>query len=323
MEHGIATWQSEAWLADATAWVDAHVTRTGPLELGRLRPWAGVWKVPSEQGLLWLKAMSPVTGFEAALYPLLVRAAPGAVLEPVAVDVERGRLLLPDGGTPLPEAVPRDELLAAMATELRRYGELQRAVAPHADALVALGVPDMRVARLPARLDEACAKVAPWADAHGTPDERATLARVAAMGDEVRAWCDALAALPGEASIDHNDLHPFNVLVGADGRRIVYDWGDSAVAHPFTSLLVVREFFVRELRATPADLDVLRDAYLGAFADLGEHAALVRAVELACRLANIARALTWHRLLDGLDGMADGFARAPYDCLATLTAGAP
>ena len=40
-----------------------------------------------------------------------------------------------------------------------------------------------------------------------------------------------------------------------------------------------------------------RDAYLGEFRDLGPHAELVATLELACRVAKVARALTWERAL--------------------------
>jgi hypothetical protein len=306
-------------IEELTAWVDEHVARTGPIENFRVRPWASVWRVPTDAGLHWLKTMSAVTGFEAGLYAVLVRVAPGDVLHPAAVDVQRRRLLLPDGGRPLLEAVPRDDLYDALATELRRYGALQRAVAPHVDDLLAAGVPDMRVERLPERLVEACEAVRPWARSRGTIDDRATLDRVAGMGDEVRAWCAELAALPGGASIDHNDLHPYNVLEDDRGHRTVYDWGDAAIAHPFASLLVPLVFCRDQLGATPSQLDAVRDAYLAAFADWGSHDELVHTADLACHLGKIARALTWQRLLSAMPEMADGFDRAPYTTLAALT----
>jgi hypothetical protein len=40
-----------------------------------------------------------------------------------------------------------------------------------------------------------------------------------------------------------------------------------------------------------------RDAYLEVFADLAPHQELVETLALACRVAKIARALTWERAL--------------------------
>ncbi len=57
--------------------------------------------------------------------------------------------------------------------------------------------------------------------------------RVAAMRPTYRGWCERLAASPVPASIDHNDLHAWNILAG----ERFYDWGDAVVAHPFASML--------------------------------------------------------------------------------------
>ena len=77
-----------------------------------------------------------------ALYELLARAVPEHVLAPIAADASRGWMLLPDGGPSLGER-------ARAAASWRRswwrrsaqYGRLQRALAPHVDELLALGVP--------------------------------------------------------------------------------------------------------------------------------------------------------------------------------------
>ena len=67
---------------------------------------------------MWLKAAGPGTGFEAGLYDVLKRAAPAHVLEPIAIDLTRGWMLLPDGGVPLGEQVSGRALIDAMADVL-------------------------------------------------------------------------------------------------------------------------------------------------------------------------------------------------------------
>ncbi len=120
---------------------------------------------------------------------------------------------------------------------------------------------------------------------------------------ELPAWLDETGIC---ASLDHNDLHPGNVVGCADRPRF-YDWGDSVVAHPFTSLLTVYDAFPAAAHAR------LRDAYLGEF---GEPAALGPAAALACRAGNVVRALVWARAL-GAD--ADPrFADAPFAYLRRL-----
>jgi hypothetical protein len=190
----------------------------------------------------------------------------------VALDVARGWLLLPDGGPTLERDV------GALAEGMRHYARLQRAAAPRVVELLDGGVPDMRPQRLVERFDEALV-------AAGSP---APLA--AARGDVVR-WSAALAEAPGAASIDHNDLHPGNLL---DGGRRVFDWGDAVIAHPFACLLMPLGYARSVLDADPAPV---LDAYLDEYADLGSRSELVATAELAGRLAAIARAHTWERAL--------------------------
>ena len=186
---------------------------------------------------MWLKATGPEVAFEVRLYELLVRVAPERVLTPLATDPARGWLLLPDGG---PSLADRGIDIAAA---LPVYARLQLDLAPHLEELLALGVADMRPAAMPERFEEAL-------EAIGGDD------RVAALRPAVADWCERLAASPVPASLDHNDLHAFNVLAG----ERFYDWGDAVVAHPFASHARAR--MGRYRRGGPRRL---RDAYLEPF----------------------------------------------------------
>ena len=245
---------------------EAGIARSGEVEQTRVRPWSTVLRAPTGAGTVWMKAAAPATAFEAPLYELLARVVPEHVLAPIALDTGRGWMLLPDGGP----TIGLGELPRALAA----YAHLQRALMPHAAEMLAAGVVDMRPAAMPGRFREALEAAGPGGR------------ELEAMEPRVAAWCDELAASPVRASLDHNDLHQLNVLGG--GTRF-YDWGDSVLAHPFAVALVPLGMLDGDARA--------RDAYLDAFADLGTRAELVRALELACRVAKIARTLVWERAL--------------------------
>ena len=296
--YGVAAWSSPAWIAGAVAWLDEQLAaagreRTGAVEQTRVRPWSTLIRAPTAGGDVWFKAAGPATAFETALVPLLARLAPGEVLTPIAADPVRGWLLLPDGGEPL----PADGFDAALA----RYGALQRGLAAHAGELLALGVPDMRPAVMPGRFREALDAVAAIASREDRPGDRELVARAAALEPEFADWC---ARLEGRgASLDHNDLHRWNVL--GDGR--FFDWGDAVVAHPFATLLV------------PVSLGADPGPYLDGF---GDRAALREEAELARRVATIARVLTWERALRSAweqgEALDERWTSAPAETLATL-----
>jgi len=76
------------------------------------------------------------------------------VLIPLAMDQARGWILLPDGGPTLGERTSGQELVDGLDAALMPYGRLQRALEPEVGAMLAVGVPDMRPAVMPARLRE-------------------------------------------------------------------------------------------------------------------------------------------------------------------------
>ena len=284
----------------AVAWIDAHVERTGEVEEVRVRPWATVLRAPTRSGPVWMKLSGAGTAFEVPLYRVLARVVPERVLTPIAVDVERAWLLLPDGGSSLGE---RDAGLDALVDALVEYGRLQRELEPAVEEMLALGVPDMRPPVMPARFHEALAA------AGGN-------AEVAAMEPEVIGWCERLAASPLPPSLDHNDLHPWNMLEGAR----YYDWGDSVIAHPFAAMLVPLGYV--QYRFGDEPLERARDAYLGVFADRASHDELVEALELACRVGKIARTLTWDRAIrtarEHGEAIDPDWATAPAETLERL-----
>jgi len=323
---GVALWGSAAWRAEALVWLDAElaargVARTGAVEQPHLRPWATALRVPTAAGVVWLKAAGPGTAFEVPLYRLLSRLAPEHVLAPLALDEARGWVLLPDGGVTLGAEASGEALPAALGSALAQYARLQRLLSAHTDELLAMGVADMRAARMPERFDQALAFCESHVARSGGSQERALLARVIAERPAFSARCRELEACPVPPSLDHNDLHPWNIFAAREGvPERVYDWGDSVIAHPFASLLVALGFVCRTLHAAAQDARVtrVRDAYLARFADLGSHEELVRSAELACHVGKVARALTWARAIAAEGDAAGPHAGAPLHWLGAV-----
>jgi hypothetical protein len=331
LDHGTGTevWSSAWWRELAVSWLDerlaaAGVQRTGQVEQPHLRPWATALKAPTSHGPVWLKAAGPTTAFEVGLYQLLQRVAPDHVLTPIAADTTRGWIVLPDGGPSLGDRLTGTDLVAALVAALPQYGQLQRDLAGHADSLLALGVTDMRASIMPRRFDEALEAVGRYVERRGNVADQTTYQQVAAMRGRFASWCARLADAPASPSLDHNDLHPWNILVAGaagSGQARFYDWGDSVVAHPFVSMLVPLGYMQHHLQVglDAPEILRLRDAYLAVFSDLAPPAELVEALELACRVGKVARALTWNRAVGALGyDEAGEYERAPLEELGSL-----
>lgn len=329
MEFGTALWSSPAWLASAVEWVDhrladAGLRRTGPAEQPRVRPWATAVRVPTDHGVHWLKACGPGTAFEVPVYGVLTDLVPDHVLRPLAADPGRGWILLPDGGSRLDERLAGPALGQALGAAVVQYGSLQRDLTAGVGRLLAAGVPDMRPAAMLDAFDRAVAATA--AAAAGHPQRAARHAAVSAARPRVREWCARLTGSAVPASLDHNDLHPGNIFSGPTPQDPVrfFDWGDAVVAHPFAAMLVPLGL-VRHLLGEPHGgrrFDAVRDAYLDHFRPLAPDEDLRATLDLACRVASIARALTWLRAIGAAaeqdDPAAERFRDAPLDTLASV-----
>jgi aminoglycoside phosphotransferase (APT) family kinase protein len=317
----VDAWSSPEWPREATEWLDARldesgIARTGEVELFHSRPWATVLRAPTSQGDVWLKASGPETAFEAGLYRVLAEVVADSVPRPIAIDAERGWLLLEDGGPTLASAA---QATPGLERAVAAYARLQRRIAPRARELLAIGVPDMRAEAMPARFDEALAAVSGYVEKAGSAAEE-TYARLEDLRPTYASWCERLAETPGTASVDHNDLHPENILIGEGGAVRFYDWGDAVVAHPFASMMLPLGYAQEHLG--DATVTRVRDAYLSEFDDLAPHDELVATLERARTVAKVARALTWKRALAaaGPEGL-DRYGDAPLRALASIFEG--
>jgi hypothetical protein len=271
--------------AAAEEWIRAHVEPVGAIETAHERPWSTVLRVPLADGVAWSKECAPVQAFEPRLSAQLFARWPDRVAEVLGHDEERAWLLLADAGTPIGVyGNPPEAWLAVLPP----YAELQRGEAVHAHEHLAHGVPDLRLATLPARYNALLQRELPL-----DGDEIDRLRRFAPRLAEL---CDELAAHDLPETIQHDDLHMANVYAQGEGLRVL-DWGDSSISHPFASLVVTFRFLEEITKLPPDDpwFPRLRDAYLEPWGrDLTETFAL------AFRVGTFAHCIAWMRQRDHL-----------------------
>ena len=288
--------QAQSWIATTLA--DRRVAIAGGIEISRDRPWSRVARVPITDGQLWFKGNNTGTRYESGLARTLGALTPHQVLTPLAVDVERGWMLLPDGGQTLRSFTGDTFDEARWTSLLTRYAELQRAVAPHAADLLALGVPDVRPQLLPelfaGLLDD------PYVVASVSTENLAALRGWQPTIDKLSARLASCGIAP---SIQHDDLHTNNVFADADGGLRFFDFGDASVAHPFGSMLVALRVVHHEAKLEHGDplLYRLRDVYLSAWTDVHDLAELQEICQDAITVTKISKALSYQRALVDAD----------------------
>lgn len=302
------SWKDPAFVDQIHAWIRSQVAVTGTIEQTHVQIWSTVFRVPTADGTLWAKA--PDHASEASLLQILAAARPDLVSEVVAIDTDRGWMLLRDAGTRLREILDVTPDLSHWESVLAGYAELQVVMMQHTDRMLAIGVPDFRLEGLPAR-------VASLLDAEeflmlDEPDGLSTDAReeLRAQLPEIAALCAELAAYGIGPSIQHDDLNDGNVFLGGGAYRIV-DWGDACVSHPFHTLTVTLRATAYRLDLVPGGAEILRlrDAYLEPFGAYRTRDELARAADIAYRTGTLARALAWQSYVA---------SRAPEDRLPDL-----
>ena len=261
--------------------MDQGVEPTSAIETVHDRPWSRVLRVPTAEGDLFLKQEHPMQAYEIPLVVALFERWPDRVPEVVAADTDRGWLLLRDGGANIAETGAVD----AFAHALRLYGELQVAETAHVDEFLAMGLRDLRI---PVVRD----LYEPFFERdHGLAPEEVT--RLLALAPKYRELSAQLEAFALPASIQHDDLHQWNIFVRGD-RVGIYDWGDSSVAFPLWSWLKA----VRAPREYGIDPEPVLTAYLSAWTQVAPEARLRKALQLALPIGQFAYAVQIRRQYD-------------------------
>jgi hypothetical protein len=293
-------WSEPAWLNDAETWIEGEVTRlglvrTGAVEQSHVRPWSTALRVPVAGGDLWFKANMQSLAYEAAVVSILRRGGRDQVPELLAVDLQRGWMLMADGGVLLRDVVARERSFHRWLDVLPLYAQLQIDAVRDVDAFVAAGVPLRGLDDLTSRYTSLLGEV------RGLTQEERT--RLRALQPDVQAMCDELAALEIPETIQHDDLHDGQVYVRQDDYTFA-DWAESCVSHPFFTMAVTLEgnlaWGLDDIQHS-LDVSPFADAYLEPFSRYGTPPRLRAALATALRLGWICRAITAQRWASALD----------------------
>ncbi len=306
--HRTAPWTLSGWKEQAEAWILAALekrglTVSGPIEQPHVRYWSTVLRVPTTNETLYFKATASMLLHEAGVTQLVTEIGGDAVPELLAVDTEKGWMLMRDAGQQMRNMVKEDGDIRHWQKALLVYGELQCRLCSHTEELLNRGVPDRRLQHLPALYEELLADtpVLCIGEKDGLTTEEYD--RLRALIPDIPRLCDeleSLAAVP--ETLDHNDLHDNNIFV-KEGRYQIADWGDCCVTHPFFSMVVVLRSAAHTLGLpdNAPELDTLYAAYLEPWSAYGTPEQLDAACRAALKLGTLGRVLNWYNVIRNLD----------------------
>jgi hypothetical protein len=304
-------WYDPDWQKQAHQWIRSQAEQnsirlTGEIEQPHAYAWSTVMRVPSSAGMLFFKATAGETIFEIALTQKLAEWYPDCMPELVAVDVGRGWMLMRYGGEQLRASIRPTQDVKPWEPVITRYAEIQIGLVEHVDELLALGVPDHRLAALPGHYSRLLADEPSLMVDREKGLTSAELQQLQNLKPRFEQICRDLAAYGIPETLNNGDFHDGNVLV-KDGRITFFDWGDATLTHPFVSL---RTFFVSMEIALKLDdyapptpeMTALLNSYLERWESFASKERLLEAYILSRPVASIVKVLLWHQTISQLDG---------------------
>ena len=304
-------WHDPDWQKQAHDWIRSEAKRnsiqlTGEIEQPHAFAWSTVMRVPTNEGTLFFKATAPETIYEIALTQKLASWFPDCIPDLVAVDTTRGWMLMRDSGETLRGSIRPTKDVRSWEPVITKYAEVQIGLAEHVDEILALGIPDHRLAALPALYKQLLTDEESMMLDQEKGLTSADYHQLHYLTQRFEQICTDLAAFGIPESINHGDFHDGNVLV-KDGRITFFDWGDANVTHPFVSL---RTFFVSmeislELDdwAPPTpEMTALLNRYLERWERFGDKERLLTIYNLSRPVASIVKVLQWHQGITRMEG---------------------
>ena len=258
------------------AWADTllaerGLARTAPAEQVKTWNLSSLWRLPIQDGTVWLKHVPPFFGHEAAIIERLGGPSVSAL-----IGADGPRLVMRE----IPGEDMHDAGLPVLSRGLSILVGLQREWIGRVDELLALGLPDWRAPVLSALI----ADVVERTSAELSADDR-----VAEYG------------IPD--TIVHGDFGPGN-LRGDDRSLVILDWGDSGVGHPLLDQPAMFD------RAPIEAVEPLRDQWTAEWEAAVPGSDPRRAARLLAPVAAARQAVIYRKFLDNIEPSEHPYHRA-------------
>lgn len=256
--------------------------------------WAKVYQLATTRGYLYLKQIPEAFAIEPDLLLYLRSFFPALVPEVLAHNPDLRCFLMSDRGTPLKKQLAINVQLDLAREALKSYVVIQTGLISQIDSLMALGVPDWRLAKLPdlylKLLDDAEFLIQ---DGFTSNEQQ----HLISLHSRFAALCQQLAQYSIPETIEHSDFHENNILYQAQHLTII-DWGESVLSHPFFSLIsfLMNMMHTHQMNEQNKIYSQLRDSYLGHWHAFESQERLLNAFALAKRLSPIKYCLSFYRL---------------------------
>jgi hypothetical protein len=266
-------WARASGVRELFGWASRYVHLTGRPAQRKTWNLAGLFRLPTADGPVWLKAIPSFAAAEPTAIAAVAQVDPGLV--PTILASAPGRLLLAD----VPGTDCWDASAEAVAGAVHRLATAQSRIdqPPH-------GIPDRR----PEILAAAVRDLLDGSVGAELSPEELRAARSLQWRWEMLADC----GLPN--TVVHGDFHPGNWRCG-DGPPVVLDFADAHLGNPVLDGLRAIDYLPADRRRTAAN------AWIAAWTAAAPRSRPAEALRIAEPLAHLAYAVRYQEFLDNIE----------------------
>ena len=305
----IAPWESIGWYDKAAEWIHAQLAAAGMSPVAPIvqqRAWglSCTMKVGTDAGNVYFKVTPQFMSHEGRVMQAVAQACPDLLPPPLAVDSDRGWLLMSDYGGEMLHECPD---VRRWEEALRLFSLAQVEQTDNIGYWLSANIPDRRLGRMVEMIDPliaACGRMLTGGD-NGLSDSEVENLR--ALSLPLKLTCARLADFGVPHTLVHGDLGG-NILV-RDGGFTFFDWTDACVSHPFFEMATVSGAYFDEsvLNDSPDADDRLRNAYLEPWTKFEPMERLIEEFDAARPLGALHQAMTYMWILTNIspDARAD------------------
>ena len=295
-------WASIGWHDDACEWIHTQLASSGMSPIAPIvqqRAWglSCTMKVATVEGDLYFKATPQFMSHEGSVMQAVAQTCPGLLPPPLAVDSDRGWLLMPDYGGEMLHECPD---ITRWEEALRLFSSAQVEQSENIHFWLSANIPDRRLGRMVEMIDPliaSCSRMLTGGDS-GLSDSEAENLRSLSL--PLKLMCARLAQRAVPHALVHGDLGG-NILVREDGYTF-FDWTDACVSHPFFEMATISgAYFDESVLKDNADADDrLRDAYLEPWTKYEPMERLIEEFDAARPLGALHQAMTYMWILTNI-----------------------
>lgn len=244
-------------------WAFQVLDSSGDFEVIQDTPYSFVARIRSKDAYYYVKQTPPLLALESTITVWLKAELGAHVPVIVASDDERHCFLMQDAGVPLRTILKKQFDLEQLKHAMFDFMALQRKLENQFDQLLAFGVPDWRLDKIP-MLYYALLHEEALLQADGL--KAVELQTLKENFSSIQSLCEDIAAYGVKPSLVQPDFHDNNILFNeAETQFTFIDLGEIAISHPFFSLVGCLYQAKKHHALTDADEQKLTKACLSAY----------------------------------------------------------